>query len=563
MRLGWRIALTLLLLLGLCLLGLFRSPQPRAAAAPLAKALANVQSAVQAQSSSDPLVLAFYYTWFDETTWTYDKLSDLPAQQYASRDRAAMGRHIDEAQRAGIDAFVVAWYGPHENQTEPNLAALLEEASVRNFKIAILFETDSPFLGGIGDITGALQHAAAVHMSHPAYLRVDGQPVLFFWRPHIYDVGTWQGVRAQADPNYGQIWISEGVNTQFLAVFDGHHLYSNTWNPPADLTYTNQKFADRVQEARNKFGVRKFWVATVMPGYDDTRIRPGYGFAKDREGGAYYERSWQAAMASSPNWIVINSFNEWPEGTYIEPSAAHGDRYIQLTATWSGQFKSGGPRNISVPESAPTAPPTQPAPTQPEPAQPEPAPAPAPAAPPPPPTTVDGPTAYVTATLLNVRAGPSTATALLTQVPQGTTLPIVAAQPDWWQITWDGQYGWVYAPLVRALGVSADTVPGLGQLQAPGAAGAAISVAEATVPARGDSPTAIVRVALLNLRGSPSTEAPILSRVVEGTVLSVTGMDPQRPSWVQVDAGVKNGWVYAEMVDLNGSMDQIPEVRAE
>ena len=52
---------------------------------------------VHAQSSGDPLVLAFYYTWFDENTWTYDKLSDLPAQPYASRDRGVMGRQIDQA----------------------------------------------------------------------------------------------------------------------------------------------------------------------------------------------------------------------------------------------------------------------------------------------------------------------------------------------------------------------------------------------------------------------------------------------------------------------------------
>jgi hypothetical protein len=87
--------------------------------------------AIYGQSSSDPLVLAFYYTWFDENTWTYDQLSDLPAEPYVSRDRAVMGRHIDQAKSAGIDALLVAWYGPGGgNQTETNLAAMLEEATV-------------------------------------------------------------------------------------------------------------------------------------------------------------------------------------------------------------------------------------------------------------------------------------------------------------------------------------------------------------------------------------------------------------------------------------------------
>ncbi|MEZ4620466.1 MAG: endo-1,3-alpha-glucanase family glycosylhydrolase [Caldilineaceae bacterium] len=299
-----------------------------------------------AQSSADPLVFAFYYTWFDENTWSYDKLSDLPAEPYVSRDRGVMGRHIDQAKAAGIDAFLVAWYGPggDTNQTEPNLTALLEEAATRNFKIGILFETDSPFLGGTDAITGALHHALQVHASQPAFLRVDGRPVIFFWRPTIYGVDTWRTVRNQVDPGYGSLWIAEGVDTSYLTLFDGHYLYSNTWNPPTDLAYTNQKFANLVGQARQQQGTNKLWISTVMPGYNDLRIRPNGGFAKDREGGAYYERSWQAAIASAPNWVVITSFNEWPEGSYIEPSTAFGGQYLGLTAAWSAQFKTGGPR---------------------------------------------------------------------------------------------------------------------------------------------------------------------------------------------------------------------------
>lgn len=403
-----------------------------------------------AQSVGDPLVVAFYYPWFDQNTWTYDLLSDLPAEPYVSSDRGVMGRHIDQAKRAGIDAFIVAWYGPGGgNQTEGNLAAMLEEANARGFKIGVLFETTSPFFGGIGDVTSALQHLQSTHIHHPAFLRADGRPVVFFWRPTLYGVESWRTIRAQVDPNYSNIWISEGIDTSYLAVFDGHHLYSNTWNPPADLNATNQKFAARVAQARDSFGASKIWVATVMPGYNDVKVRGG--FARDREGGNYFAQSWQAAIASNPSWIVINSFNEWPEGSYIEPSVAFGDHFLNLSASYSQQFKSAGGAAIAFAPPAPMPTPIPPTPT-------------------PPPTV---PTAYVNTALLNLRSGPDTAAQIVGQVGTGVALPIIGqdpALPEWWQVRFEEGTAWVYGPLVTTggpmeqvailSGATSGTVPG-------------------------------------------------------------------------------------------------------
>ena len=84
--------------------------------------------AVLLDEGSSPLVLAFYYNWFDENTWTPEKVSDFPLTLYHSRDRETVVRHIAQAQEASIDAFVVGWYGPRveSNQTETNLTLMLE-----------------------------------------------------------------------------------------------------------------------------------------------------------------------------------------------------------------------------------------------------------------------------------------------------------------------------------------------------------------------------------------------------------------------------------------------------
>jgi uncharacterized protein YraI len=203
------------------------------------------------------------------------------------------------------------------------------------------------------------------------------------------------------------------------------------------LTATNQKFAGRVAGARETYGTYKLWVATVMPGYDDTRIRGGGGFARGRDGGAYFAQSWQAAINSSPNWIVVNSFNEWPEGSYIEPSAAYGDQFLSASASYAQQFKAGGARVEAV-----LAPAAQAAAVA----------APAIVAEPEPET----PTAIVTTALLNVRAGPGTEYEIVGQIGQGGRAPISGknadAAADWWQVQTESGAGWVFGELVRAAG---------------------------------------------------------------------------------------------------------------
>lgn len=443
LRLGWRILLTLLLLLLVALFSiLLQSGRPAKAAAP-------------AQAASDPLVLAFYYTWFDDNTWNGGQLSDLPAERYVSADRGAMGRHIDQAKAAGIDALIVAWYGPGGgNQTEANLQALLDEAAARSFHIGILFETDSPFLGDAGSVSGALQHALSVHANHPAYLRADGKPVIFFWRSGLYDVGTWASIRSQVDPSYTSLWIGEGVDTSQLSVFDGHYLYSNTWNPPADLTAVNQKFAGRVAEMAAATGAPKLWVATAMPGYNDVGVRPYSGFVQGRDGGSYYAQSWQAAIASNPNWVVVTSFNEWPEGTYIEPSAAFGDAYIGLTAQYAGQFRTGGGAPLFVAAAqasdaevtADAGADAAAAETAAEDG-----------------TRPDVPTVFVLTAVLNLRTGPGTTYDRLGAVVEGDALPILGKATDaddagWWQVDTVAGPAWVYGEFVRAAG-ALDQVP--------------------------------------------------------------------------------------------------------
>lgn len=294
-------------------------------------------------------VLAFYYNWFDQSTWTPAVCSDLPVQPYTSADRAAMARHVDEAKSAGIDALIVSWYGPkvEGNQTETNFAVMLEVAQERGFTVALDFETASPFLNGRAEIVAALQHALSVHAAKPAYLRHGGKPVLFFWAiqqvpraagQSAFD--AWRSIRDEVDPGRTAVWLAEGVDIRYQSVFDGHHLYSVAWSNNVKGTLADWGGRVRKWSAANGNAPR-LWVATVMPGYNDLKTGRSNAFVRDRADGAFYESCWQGAIDSGADWVIITSFNEWVEGSQIEPSQTYGNRYLELTRAWSDRFRTG------------------------------------------------------------------------------------------------------------------------------------------------------------------------------------------------------------------------------
>ena len=86
-------------------------------------------------------------------------------------------------------------------------------------------------------------------------------------------------------------------------------------------------------------GPGKISTVTVIPGVDDSKSnRPPPRPVIDRWDGETYRALWQEAIAAAPDWVLITSWNEWHEGTEIEPSVEHGNRALADTATFTRQF---------------------------------------------------------------------------------------------------------------------------------------------------------------------------------------------------------------------------------
>ena len=275
-------------------------------------------------------------------------MSDLPTVQYTSSDDATIDRQLSEASGAGITGFISSWWGPGD-QTDSNFAKLLAHSATLqsgtgyNFASSIYFESDAPALSGQTNIVNALRYLSAHYTNDPHFFHWNGKPVLFFWDPlgGGRTLTEWAAIRSQVDPNNAMIWSAEGVDTSLLTVFDGIHLFSGGyWGiQHSDMPQVDQGFRSQISAYNAAHGTQKIWAAGIIPGYNDTLVPGRTGtYIVPRNNGTTYQQSWAGALSSQPDWITITSFNEWFEGSMIEPSVTYGNLYLSETAQYAKQW---------------------------------------------------------------------------------------------------------------------------------------------------------------------------------------------------------------------------------
>jgi glycosyl hydrolase family 99 len=298
-------------------------------------------NAAPTTQASNKLALAFYYMWFGPSDFAKGQMSDTPTAPYDSSKPEVIERQVREARDAGIDGFIAAWTGTG-TPTDDNFARLLDIAAANNFKATIYFETS---IIGRANVQANLQAVLGKYASHPAFLRWNSKPVIFFWSPQSYgNVNAWRTLRKQVDPNNQQIWSVDTTDKAYLDAFDTIHFFSaGKWNANTNVAQVHAQWRGIVDQYNRANGTNRMWTAGVTPGWDESRMQPPRTPAKvfPRRGGALYEEAWKGAMASNPEWITITSYNEWYEGTQIEPGASYGNRYLDLTRQYVSLWKNG------------------------------------------------------------------------------------------------------------------------------------------------------------------------------------------------------------------------------
>jgi peptide/nickel transport system substrate-binding protein len=159
------------------------------------------------------------------------------------------------------------------------------------------------------------------------------------------------------------VFIGNTVNESYLGAFEGFYTYVYITTHPEDdgrTYYTHygrqlmvgpkkMDIDDAFSRAYSGMEVPlelKTFFITVVPGYDDTNVRSP-GLVRDREEGELYRRLWRTAIGLDADSVIITSWNEWHEGTELEPSKEYGFYYLNLTRVYVERYQ-GVP--VPIPE---------------------------------------------------------------------------------------------------------------------------------------------------------------------------------------------------------------------
>ncbi len=306
-------------------------------------------------------VLALYYPWYGTPErsgrWLHQE-GALPGRKslqshahypatgpYDSTDPAVIDRHLAQAKAAGIDTLVCSWWG-RKDPTDKALRALLPRAAAQRMTVSLAWERlERP--GSRDAALEELTYLLDTFGKSPGFLLETGRPVLFLVAPvcQALPAPEWAWVLGEANRRYapGLLALGDGPFQADMLLWDGLYTLGHTGR----MHERSAAVCARVQAETFQVPIllarraERLSVVTLVPGHDDRKsAAPGKGVVLEREEGRIYNALWAQAMKDNPDWLLINSFNQWHVGTEIEPSVEHGDQYLRLTADWAAKFKA-------------------------------------------------------------------------------------------------------------------------------------------------------------------------------------------------------------------------------
>lgn len=289
-----------------------------------------------------------------------DTRRDIASTQYPligpySSDNASVVRyHMRTAKAAGIDAFIVIWYGPG-SETDALIPMILDMAEETGLKVAICYEEKLNWPAYrqpesrddiVASATRDIAYILDEYTGHPAYLTRNGEPVIVqfnYWGddemgPRTILPDEWEKILgAQSRP---VIYVRQNLNPEYHPILEGNYVW---WTK--DTSYL-EDFADYSRTMIDK-GDLEFFMSMIAPGFDDSGVG-GWGKGNrtvPSEGLSILKDTFDRAWRGNPEIIQIVTWNDFNEGTAVEPTLDQGYRYLDAIETWWGE-RTGRPVDL-------------------------------------------------------------------------------------------------------------------------------------------------------------------------------------------------------------------------
>ena len=240
-------------------------------------------------------------------------------------------QQIGEMTSAGITAGIASWWGQGSN-TDSRVARLLSVADSlgSGFKWALYYEPEGGSDPSIDQIHADLAYIDAAYTHDPGYLRVGGKPVIF-----VYNAN---------DMSCAIVDKWKSANTDFyvdLKVFSGYKTCAhqpNSWH----------QYSPAVAESR-----QAGYSFSISPGFN----KANESTARLARDPARWSTNIAHMIASNEPWQLVTTFNEWGEGTSVEPAVewqtSSGGTYLDALKSAA----AGAPSAPPPPVPATTPPP--------------------------------------------------------------------------------------------------------------------------------------------------------------------------------------------------------------
>jgi hypothetical protein len=264
----------------------------------------------------------FYYPWYGNPQfdgayehWNqnghvppYDLATSFyPARgPYSSADTKVVAAQMKEIAAAGIKEVVSSWWGwgSPEDLRVPMIVQMARKAGL---EVAAQIE---PYEARTAE-------GVAADIAH---LRTLGVGRFYVYHPFLIADADWQaalptvtGVQILAQTTN----VARAKADRFAGVYT-YDVYD----------YGPATFGPFCQKAHS---LGLVCAPSVGPGYDALRAT-GDTHVKDRQGGATYDAMWKAAIEAGADRVTITSYNEWHEGTQIEPALTIIPRRLETAA---------------------------------------------------------------------------------------------------------------------------------------------------------------------------------------------------------------------------------------